>query len=110
MLDDLKDADIYLSTDTKYTDHMAYAQCRPSTTEAVHAMLLEQGSNIVSDAGKEGRPAKDKKNGGEHEARIDLFNVSQMLLGFFVPLDAESPTTAKFWGALHTILEVCKSC
>jgi len=106
MLQDLEDANKYLSASTKFTDRKVYILHSISTRRKVHKLLADQGANIIAGENETGRAATKIKDGSGHEARIDLFNTSDLLLGMFVPADVESPTTNKFWGAVYDILEV----
>lgn len=102
IIEQLTQAEDYLSTSTTWAQRKAYKACRDSTAQKVHAYLEKRGKDFDNVA--EGDD--ERRNGWA--AGVDLYNAAEIVFSFFLPkrLSGDAPTVRKFWGAIESIIEV----
>jgi hypothetical protein len=92
----LQDMDDFLQNEVNRPDRRAYQAC-PQATRLECLAYLEQHPVPASGNARLRRGFED---------RVDVYNAAEMILRFFLPLDATGPTIGKFWGAVRRIVEV----
>ncbi len=95
----MEEVDNYLKNETGFSDKKAYRDCKESTRASSFEYLEEQGKAIET---------ANKKARGKHEyeERIDILNAADVVLRLFLPVAYDGPTTAKYWGAIRSLVEV----
>lgn len=106
LVQDLELIDSFLQEDTNPFESLAYKGGNLSSHAAILAYLQKEAESLSVLPNTAGT-AREVKKRNRHGWRVDVFNASESLFEFFLPVSSEVPTIGKFWGALHTLLGVC---
>ena len=106
LVQDLESIDSFLQEDTNLVESLTYKGSNISSHAAILAYLQKEAESLLVLPTTAGTASEVKKR-NRHGWRVDVFNASESLFEFFLPVSSEGPTIGKFWGALHTLLGVC---
>jgi hypothetical protein len=94
----LQEVHDFLSNKSKPSDRTAYQTC-PEGSRLDTANYLQQHRTWAE-------ATKDRRRKQRLGDRIDIYNASELICRFFMPLDFGGPTVGKFWGAVHRLVQV----
>ena len=91
----------YLVNKISFSDKKAYQDGQESLRAESFEYLEEQGKVIAT-----GKTKSQRKH--EYEEHIDILNAADIVFRCFLPITYDGPTTAKFWGAIRSSVQVRK--
>lgn len=94
----LQEVHDFLTNETKPSDRNAYQTCPEATRLDIIKYLQQHRTWAVA--------SKDRRRKQRVGDRIDIYNASELVFRFFVPLEFGGPTVGKFWGAVHRLVQV----